>query len=70
MRDVVKGIDRQLCDPVLAGKQFENLSAQAEALEIIKLALEKLKANSKKIETDLVSFCNIYGQKIYFEKIP
>lgn len=54
MRDIVGGIDRQLSDPVLSGKQFENLRAQAEALDIIKLTLEKLKTNSKKIEVDMV----------------
>ena len=53
MREAVSAIDRQLRTHVLANKPFENLGEQEKALDIVKLALDRLRPTIKRTAKDL-----------------
>ena len=68
MREAVTAIDRQLNTQVLAGKPFENLSEQEKALDLAKMALEKLRPTIKKTAKDLEVLTGSLSVE-YLEKI-
>jgi hypothetical protein len=68
MREAVKAIERQMTTQVLAGKVFENLEDQSQALQTVKEALETLRPNIRGTAKDLEVLTGSLSLE-YLEKI-